>query len=299
MTRKSISFDVNPLFGGPSLEARNRTGSPFRVLNLSEIDADPDQPRRVFGSDSLEELASSIKQFGVLCPIRVRVTAGGTYKLIAGERRFRAAKLAGLEAIPAVIDAEDGSSDDSLAKQLVENLQREDLTSMERALAIGQLKQTYSLSVREIAARLGVSKSLVQRSLEILSLPDDLQAALIAGAPESKILVLAEVADRAVRKKLLEELNQISRFELELRVKELHGAGDEKEDSSHGGTDKTPKERSEISAEDQHIVEEIQRALGTKVHIARLRNKKEQGRLVIEFYSGEDLDEVFKRLTNR
>ena len=296
MTRKPMAFDVNPLFTGPTLEARNKLGSPFRYLRISEIDVDPDQPRRVFSSESLQDLSASIKKYGVLCPVLVRVTAGGTYRLVAGERRFRACKMLDMETIPAIIDQDDPEGNDTLSKQLVENIQREDLTPMERALAIGQFRDALSLSVREIAARLGVSKSLVQRSLEILSLPDDLQAALIAGASESKVLVLGQIKDAELRAKLLGEIDQLTREQLERTVALLVQSGSEENRSSHGGTEKGTVKKAGVSAEDQRLIEDIQRAIGTKVSLSRSSNKPEQGRLNIDFYSNADLDEIFRRL---
>jgi ParB family chromosome partitioning protein len=293
MTRKKIDFNTNPLLSGPSLGARTRSGSPFRFIPLSDIDIDPDQPRRVFDEEALNQLSSSIAEYGVISPILVRILDGGTYRLISGERRFRAAKMAGLDSVPAMIEQEESDGASLLSKQLVENLQREDLGSMERALAIGQLRDQFSLSVREISQKLGISKSSVQRSLEILGLPDDLQAALIAGASESKILTLAQVEDRNLRKSLLSAINQYSRRELEALIKEnLNTEPALKEKVSHGGTAK--REPQSLSIEDQRIVEDMQKSLGTKVQMQRGKNG--QGRLLIDFYSDDDISELYRRV---
>ena len=173
MAKKQVKFDINPLLSGPSLAERAISGSPYRELPIDDIDVDIDQPRRVFDKESLDELAASISEYGVINPITVKVMPGGTYRLISGERRLRAAKQAGLTTISALVDASDLDDPNRLGKQLVENLQRENLSPMERALAIGQLKETYGWSIREIAKRLGISKGLVQRSLEALALPED------------------------------------------------------------------------------------------------------------------------------
>ena len=218
MARKTLKFEMNPLLGGPTLEARTRSGSPYRLLPLAEIDVDPDQPRRNFDTEALAGLAASIKEHGVICPILVKVTAGGTYRVVAGERRLRASRLIGLETIPAIIDSEDADENNTLAKQLVENLQREDLSAIERALAVGQLRDRYGWSVREIAKKLGASKSLVQRSLDVLGLPEDLREALQLGASESKVLMLQQIEDRETRKALLERIEELSRNELELEI---------------------------------------------------------------------------------
>ncbi len=296
MTKKVVKFESNPLLSGPTLETRSRFGSPFRYIPIADIDVDPDQPRRVFDNETLAELATSISEFGLLCPILVRTASGGTFRLISGERRLRACKVLGMETIPAIVDADEDEGAQTLSKQLVENLQREDLSPLDRAAAIGQLRDRFSLSVRDIASKLGLSKSLVQRSLEILALPDDLQAALLAGAQETKILALVRLADRGQRRKILEQLDELSRTQIEQMIDELLGLGRER-DMSHGGTaEKGKGSRARQSTEDRRIVDELQRTLGTKVHI--LRGKKGKGRLVLEFYSADDLKEVYSRLVS-
>ncbi len=293
MARKSVSLSNNPLFGGPSLQDRDMGGSPYRELAISDIDVDPDQPRRLFNDDALAELATSIKEHGVLCPILVKVAEGGTFRLVAGERRFRAAKIVGLERIPAIIDS--GTDDNKiLAKQLVENLQREDLSPMERAIAIGQLKDQYSWSIREIATRLGVSKSFVQRSIEILGLPEDLQSALISGASESKILLLAKVSNKEAREALLSQIGELTRSQIEELIKEID-SGSSVSEVSHGGT--VSQQPVKASTEDKRIMETIQRAIGTKVKLTRSKSNFEKGKLILDFYSSEDLNEIYKRLT--
>lgn len=303
MSKKPARFDLrtvakNPLLGGPSLADRARSGSPYREIPIHEIDVDPDQPRRVFEKEQLEELSNSIREYGVISPILVRPLEGGTFRLIAGERRLRAAKLAGLTTVPAVVD-QTGDEQSILPKQLVENLQRADLTSMERALAFGSLRDAFGWGVREIARQLGVSKTLVQRSLEILTLPDDLQAALIAGAPESKVLLLGQITDRELRQGFLARFETLSREQLENEMAAL-GQGDDLENGSevsHGGTGRR-KRKERLSEDDRRIIQEIQTALGTKVSIARKASQRASGKLTLEFYSNEDLNEIYKRLTS-
>ena len=224
MTKKSIKFAHNPLFSGPSIKTRSTfTSGPFRQISISELELDPEQPRRVYDEQALNSLADSINTYGILSPILVNQLESGSFKIVAGERRYRAAKIAGIDIVPVIIEQKQSDNADKLAVQLVENIQRQDLTSMEKALAIGQLKQSYNLSIRDIAKKLGISKSGVQRSLDILELPEDLQAALIAGKPESKILLLKEVKDFSKRKELLAKIDDLSRKDLSTLV-------------SHGGT---------------------------------------------------------------
>ncbi len=291
--RKNFKMELNPLFRGPTLESRTKSGSPYRVLPLSEIDVDPNQPRRLFPAESLEELAASIREYGVMNPILVAPTAGGTYRIVAGERRYRACKLIGLDNIPAIIETqEEGKESSTLAKQLVENLQREDLSPIERATAMGQLRDSYGWSVREIASKLGASKSLVQRSLDVLDLPDDLRYALSIGASESKVLLLKQVPEKAVREELLSQLDALSREQLEVRIAELRG----EKKVSHGGT--VRRKSVSLSPSDRAMVDQIQKALGTKVLLIRSTAKGEAGKLVIDFYSGDDLNDIHRRLVS-
>lgn len=283
MSKRKLIFANNPLLSGPALQDRERTGIPYREIPISAIERDPNQPRTHFDDEKLQELSDSIKTYGVMSPIIVQPSkTPGKYRLIAGERRLRASQRAGLTSIPAMIDRQ--SEDDAertLAMQLVENLQRADLTSLERAQAIGALRDSFSLSVRDIADRLGLSKSAVQRSLEILELPDDLLNALKEGASESKILLLSKIEDPEIRASYLKDLDVLTRSQLQKDMESKKVSED--------------KVKSLTSPEDQRIADELQRALGLKVRL--FRNSSDQGgRITIDFYSDSDLQEVFRKL---
>lgn len=284
MNKKRFTLADNPLFSGPGIKDRERSGIPYREIQLDAIDTDPNQPRKVFNEEGLQELSTSIATYGVLTPILVRPgTTSGRFDLIAGERRLRASRLAGRTTIPAIVDqAGDQSEERTLAIQLVENIQRTDLTPLERAYAIGALRDAYSLSVRDVAERLGVSKSMVHRSLELLELPDDLLNALKEGASESKVLLLAKIEDADIRAGYLKDLEVLSRAKLEDRISQ--------DDS------KSSSLKVNINAEDARIIDEIQRSLGLKVRMLKVGPEEEKGRLVIEFYSGADLQELFRKL---
>lgn len=284
MSKRKLVLANNPLLSGPALDEREKSGIPYREIAVTNIERDPNQPRVNFDQEKLSELSESIKTYGVLSPILVRPgKEPGKYMLIAGERRFRASQMAGLTSIPALIDkAKDDSGDRTLAMQLVENMQRSDLSPLERAHAIGALKETYNLSIREVADKLGVSKAMVQRSLEILELPDDLLNALREGASESKILLLSNIEDQDIRASYLKDLDVLTRNQLK---KDLEKGQVE--------TEAAPKV---ISPEDQRIADEIQRALGLKVKMYRTKPESDAGKITIEFYSDSDLQEVFRKL---
>lgn len=284
MANRKLTLANNPLLSGPGLGERDKMGIPYRELNLAAIDRDPNQPRVNFDEEKLKELADSIKTYGVLSPILVRPgKTPGRYTLISGERRFRASGLAGKSTIPALVDqGDDSSGERTLAMQLVENIQRADLSPLERAHAISALKESFSLSVRDVADRLGTSKSMVQRSLEILDLPDDLLNALREGASESKILLLAKIEDEEIRASYLKELEVLTRSQLQKDI-EKHAADDGVE---------APR----LSPEDERIADEIQRSLGLKVKMVKKTPEAEGGKLVIDFYSSADLQELFRKL---
>jgi ParB family chromosome partitioning protein len=286
MTKRNFSFANNPLMQGPALDERARGGVPYREIPLSAIEADPNQPRRSFDQEKLQELADSIRLYGVLSPILVRASKlPGRYTVISGERRFRAANLAGLASIPAVVNQGDEALDRTLAIQLVENLQRDDLTPLERAHAIGALRDAHNLSIRDIAEKLSISKSAVQRSLEILQLPDDLLNALREGAAESKVLLLAKIDDPTLRATYLKDLDVLTRSELERNIQSKR--------STEANDDAVQRV---VSAEDMRIADEIQRALGMKVKLVRSGAGSENGRLTIDFYGDADLQVIFRKL---
>lgn len=288
MSKRSFSFANNPLMAGPALEERSRGGIPYREIPVSAIEADPHQPRRNFDEAKLQELAESIKLYGVLSPILVRAGAlPGRYTIISGERRYRAAQVAGLAAIPAIVSQGEGEDSRTLAIQLVENLQRDDLSSLERAQAIGALRDAHNLSVREIAERLSISKSAVQRSLEILQLPDDLMNALREGASESKVLLVAKIDDPAVRASYLKDIDVLTRVQLGQSV-----------EAKRVAVVSETLESKVMNAEDQRIAEEIQRALGMKVRLARSNPNSDGGRLAIDFYGEGDLQMLFRKLVS-
>jgi ParB family chromosome partitioning protein len=288
MSKRSFSFANNPLMAGPALEERARGGIPYREIPVSAIEADPNQPRRNFDDEKLQELAESIKLYGVLSPILVRAAAlPGRYTIISGERRYRASQLAGLAAIPAIVSQGEGEDSRTLAIQLVENLQRDDLSSLERAQAIGALRDAHNLSIRDIAEKLSISKSAVQRSLEILQLPDDLLNALREGASESKVLLVAKIEDPAVRASYLKDIDVLTRAQLGQSV-----------EAKRVGVVSESTEPKGMNAEDQRIAEEIQRALGMKVRLARTNPHSEGGRLAIDFYGEGDLQILFRKLVS-
>ncbi|MBR2543436.1 ParB/RepB/Spo0J family partition protein [Candidatus Saccharibacteria bacterium] len=165
---------IDDEFDPTALEDRNE--SELKEIKISDIVRDEEQPRREFNQEALEALAASIKEHGVLQPIVV-TKEEGKYKIVAGERRWRASKIAGLKKIPAIIRSLD--SQNRLELSIIENAQREDLNAIELATAYAKLKTQFNLSSEDIAAKVGKSEQTIQNTLRLLTLPDDVKKIMV------------------------------------------------------------------------------------------------------------------------
>ena len=155
---------------------KTQGSSSINEVPLSQIHANPDQPRRDFDQESLEELAESLREIGIIQPITLRKMAEGDYQIIAGERRFRAAGIAGLKTIPAYIRTAD--DENVMAMALIENIQREDLNSMEVALACQNLLEVYNMTQEQLSSRIGKKRATIANYIRLLKLPAEIQVAL-------------------------------------------------------------------------------------------------------------------------
>lgn len=155
---------------------KTQGSSSINEIPISQIHANPDQPRRDFDPESLQELAESLREIGIIQPITLRKIAEGDYQIIAGERRFRAAGLAGLKTIPAYIRTAD--DENVMAMALIENIQREDLNSMEVALACQNLLEVYNMTQEQLSARIGKKRATIANYIRLLKLPAEIQVAL-------------------------------------------------------------------------------------------------------------------------
>ena len=184
-------------------DAARDVGGPVSTLPLREIEPDKDQPRKDFDEQALSELADSIARHGLLQPIAVRAAAGGAYKIIAGERRWRAARLAGLSEVPVVI--KDVTDAEAMELALIENLQREDLDPVEEAMGYRQLMERCELTQEQTAQKIGKSRSAIANSLRLLNLPDDVLAFLKEGKLSTgHAKVLLGLPDAALQTKAAE-----------------------------------------------------------------------------------------------
>ena len=251
---------------------------------VDRVQPNPRQPRQRFDAEELEALAASIREHGVLQPILVTETLDG-YQLVAGERRLRASQLAGLDRIPAVI--RQLADRDQLEVALVENLQRADLGAIETAQAYRSLATEFELSHDEIARRVGRAKSTITNTLRLLELDLDVQAALVDGRlseGHARAIggVPVEVQPAISRTVLDQQLSVRQTEELVRRVREPRGLT-----TSDGAI------TGRLDPDLERIEDDLRRRLGTKVTLARSRKG---GRITIEFYSDEELGQLYDRL---
>jgi len=260
-------------------------------LPIEKLVPNPGQPRKNFDENELQELADSIKTYGIIQPIIAANTGDGTYIIIAGERRTRAAKLASLETVPVII--RDYTDQKRLEISLVENIQRSDLNPIEEAAAYKNLMDFSNLSQDELALRMGKNRSTVANALRLLKLPIEIQKSIEEGKVSSgHARALLSVTNVKAREKLYRELlaNDVSVREAEKRASVLNASDSDGKGKTSGSKNNKDKKRSpEIDA----MTEKFIGKLGTKVAIEGDLNK---GRIYIEYYSMEDLERLYEIL---
>lgn len=255
-------------------------------IPIEQIRSNSLQPRTGFDQESLEELESSIREHGVLQPVLVRPSPGGTYELIAGERRWRAATSAGLKAVPAIVRQMDDRG--ALEVALVENLQREDLNPVERARAYRRLLADFGLSQDDVARRVGRSQSSVANTLRLLGLPGEVLASLESGRiTEGHARALLAIPEK---QKLLETWKQVEKKGLSVRATEAV--------ARRAIISREIRQRKRRDAVDMYIIEHsVSERLGSPTRI--LTRPKGGGEIRISFFSPEDLERLIEILTGR
>ena len=231
MAKKSgLGKGLDALF----LDNETAESSSLMTLRISDIEPNKDQPRKAFEPNALAELADSIREHGILQPVVVRALPGGVYQIIAGERRWRASRMAGLSEIPAIVIEADDAKVRELA--LIENLQREDLHYLEEAQCYQKLLETYGLTQEELANRLGKSQSSIANKLRLLKLSDEVKAAMTEKRlSERHARALLKLTDDKQRLDAVERIAEkgLSVKETEQMVeKTLNKAYDEKQDGA-------------------------------------------------------------------
>ena len=264
--------------------AANGTASGEMEIDVDKLLPNPHQPRTEFDKDALQELADSIKEHGVIQPVLVEKADGDNYYIIAGERRTRAAKLAGLTKIP--VRVQSFSEEKKLEVALIENIQREDLNALEEALAYRKLMDMCGITQDEVARRVGKNRTTVTNALRLLKLPENMQTSLAndeitAGHARALLSVTNPADQRILFARILGQ--DLSVRETERQAAELNGGG---KVTVKVKPKKTEKKDPDISSLEEQFIE----ALGTKV---QLKGSLEKGSLQIEYFSRDDLDRIF------
>ncbi len=267
---KSLLFDE---------EKTHSSGEDVKQIEISSIFANPNQPRKVFDQTALQELADSISKHGVIMPIIVN-KSGDRYMIIAGERRFRASKLAGLSTVPVIVKNYNERQIKEIS--LIENLQREDLNPIEAATAMRSLMEDYGMTQEDLADRIGKSRPAIANTLRLLNLSQDViklvangtlsagHARAIISLPQQDQIKFAQVAIK----------DGLSVRDVEKKVKEFFEPPEVKAKK---------KIKQELSNELKELIMDMQRVLGTKVNA--IGNDK-KGRIYIDYYTRDDLDRL-------
>jgi ParB family chromosome partitioning protein len=285
MTQKGLGKGIKALLEDFDLTDESKVIK----ISIDRIKPNPNQPRKHIKEETLKELAESIKQKGIIQPIIVREKEGH-YEIIAGERRWRAAQIAGLQEIPVVI-RNDISELESLELALIENIQREDLNPIDLALAYNELIEKYNLTQEELAKILGKSRSAIANTLRLLKLPEEIKNHIISGKlseGHGRVLLALEdekemtrLANECIEKQLsVRELEEIIYFKSQEQIQEKivsHETNQEKKNNDL-----------------VNIEEDLIEALGTKVIVKGSLNK---GKIIIEYYSREDLERIYLKIS--
>lgn len=286
MAKKGLGRGLDMLFAAdvPGTEPEQQATEQSNLIKITDIDPNKNQPRKLFFDDSLEELAESIRIHGILQPLAVRRTDGGRFQIIAGERRFRAAKRAGLTEVPAVIVDADDRAVAELA--LIENLQREDLNPVEEAEGFKALMEEFSLTQEEAAERLGKSRSSLANAIRLLSLSPEALVLLREGRIErghAKVLLALTDKDKQSEAASLVAEKNLNVRQTEELVRRLNRE-----------TLSPPSAEPETTVDYIAVLErDLTKSLGRKV---KLSHGKKKGTLTLEYYGNDDLDRLIAAL---
>lgn len=285
MARRSLGKGISALLG------QSEIGETLvQEIPIEQVRPNPFQPRQQFSEESLRELADSIRELGVIQPIIVRQESAETYVLVAGERRLRAAQMAGLSVIPAIVRSP--SEQQMLEIALVENVQREDINPVDAALAYKRLMEEFGLSMEQVARRVGKSLPAISNTIRLLHLPDYILETLRNGAlSEGHGRALLMVRDAVHQRQLWQEIlaDNLSVRTVELRAREWRER--EMNPTPRNAPPDVPQPVG-VSKELKALEQNLSAYLGTRVQVVQMPGGG--GRIVIEFYSEEELGRILE-----
>jgi ParB family chromosome partitioning protein len=283
--KKGLGRGFNSLLSENALEAETKTeGNGVLEIDINKISPNKNQPRSLFDESTISELAESIKNIGIIQPLTVKKIDDEYYEIIAGERRWRAARQAKLETVPVIV--KDYSNLQAIEAALIENVQREDLNPLEEAITYNRLAEEFHLSQDAIASKVGKSRSTITNAIRLLKLDSRVQAFVRENKlsnGHARALLAIENGD--IQFELAEEIieNDLSVRQTEDLVKAANAPKEEEK-----SIDSTIKNPEQIRAY-LNIAKDLKSILGTKVNI---KNGKNKGKIEIEYYSDDELDRI-------
>ena len=284
MAKRGLGRGLDALLNTESVvETTTENEKNVKVIKITQIEPNKSQPRSDFDEEKLNALADSISEYGVLQPIVVKLNSNGFYTIVAGERRWRAARIAKLKEIPAIVKNFDEKSEKEVT--LIENLQRENLNVIEEAQGIKELIDVYGLTQEEVSKKVGKSRSAVANSVRLLNLPDSIKAyikddKLSMGHARSILALENEFLMETVAEKIIKE--DLSVRQTENYIKTLLTEKKKKTIS---------KEEEEIARYMKSLEESLSSELGTKIKIV---NRKNKGKIEIPYSSAEDFERIIQ-----
>ena len=281
-----IPTDIDDFVSDSLPEELKEDSQNIAQVDISKVVPNPHQPRTEFSESDLKDLSDSIKVHGIIQPLVVIKITGGKYQLVAGERRLRASKLVGLKKVPAIVRT--FSEQEQLELAVIENIQRAELKPLEVSVAYTKLIEQFNLTHDQIAERVGKGSSTVSNSIRLLNLPHAAKIALQKGSiTEGHARAILSIEDNAGQTFLLEEI-----LKSKLTVRETEEAARR---LKKGEINKKPVKAKEIRKEHMALTSSLGKFLGTKVGI---QSTAKGGRLVIEYYSDEELGRIIEQIKN-
>ena len=279
---RGLGKGLEGLFEDNLVEDIQQSGE-FRKVRTSDVEPNREQPRKIFDREAIEELSASIAEHGILQPITTRKLPNGRYQIISGERRWRAARMAGIKEVPIIVK-EDVDDRQALELGLIENLQREDLNAVEEARGYKTLAETFGMTQDQIAARVGKSRSAVANAMRILALPQEVLDMVLSGELSSgHARALLPLMDKAESKQAFIDAAKRA-AEKGLTVRKLEQMAAEPTPQTRG------KNKNETAIYYREAENKLSEALGRKVTIKTDSGKQGKGKIIIEFYDTQDFN---------
>ncbi|MCQ2534950.1 MAG: ParB/RepB/Spo0J family partition protein [Clostridia bacterium] len=291
-TNKGLGKGLNALLSTESL-VENKRDSVIE-LKINDVAPNTDQPRKKFNEDSLQELADSIKEHGVIQPLIVQKKGNG-YKIVAGERRWRASRLAGLEVVPAIV--RELTDEQTMEQALIENLQREDLNPLEEAMAMNNLLKTHKLSQEQLAQKLGKPRATIANTIRLINIDESLQDFLVNGdlsAGHAKALLAlkdGEEQRKAADVIIAKDMSVRQAEEYIRRLVNLSTASGKRSEE-----EVKPEVSEQVQISTKEVETSLKKVLGSRVKLKLSDTSTGKGKLVIDYKNYDDLDRLIKLL---